>query len=85
MSMSKALQDLLNRLPPTGPLDFFVLMEAIERVKFTGPLTIDFLNGYPRQINLGPPVRLTICRGGANGTATGGPGGLDKVRPPRSD
>lgn len=70
-----ALQRLLDSLP-AGDLEFARLLEAVERSKFTGPLTIDFFNGRPRQINLGPPVKLTICTGDQTG-------GLDNGRPSR--
>ncbi|MEK7766435.1 MAG: hypothetical protein AAB368_09375 [bacterium] len=57
------LQPLLDQLPPGDQLDFQRLLEAVYTVRFTGPLTIDFLNGTPRQISLGQPVRLAICSG----------------------
>jgi hypothetical protein len=60
--ISPSLQKLLDQLP-TGDLEFARLLEAVERSRFSGPLTIDFFNGRPRQINLGQPVKLTICTG----------------------
>lgn len=75
--MNPALQALLAQLPPDEQLEFGALLQAIERVRFTGPLLIDFLNGKPRQINLGPPVKLSICAGGSNG-------GFDTRKPPRT-
>lgn len=67
--MPTPLQDLLARLPPdTRPLDFQQLIEAVYQVRWTGPITIDFHNGTPKQISLGQPVKLAICAGGVNGT-----------------
>lgn len=66
-SLAPSLQRLLDSLPPGDQLDFQRLLDAVYTVRFTGPLTIDFLNGLPRQINLGQPVRLAICAGGVNG------------------
>lgn len=60
--ISPTLQALLDRLPPGDRLEFGPLLAAIESVRFTGPLTVDFLNGMPRQISLGPPLKLTICQ-----------------------
>ena len=57
------IQRLLDHLPPADQLDFARLLEAVGTVRFTGPLTIDFLNGVPQQINLGQPVKLLICHG----------------------
>lgn len=61
MTQGPALTRLLAELPPDQALEFQTLLEAIYTTRFTGPLTVDFLNGMPRQINLGPPVKLTIC------------------------
>lgn len=76
MTMSPALQSLLARLPPGDTLDFSKLIDAIYAVRFTGPLTVDFLNGAPKQISLGQPVKLAICAGGNGQTA---PPALDKT------
>jgi hypothetical protein len=57
-----ALERLLQQLPPDQALDFMRLMEAVYQVRFTGPITFDFFNGVPKQINLGQPVRLSICQ-----------------------
>lgn len=62
-TLAPTLQRLLDSLPPSDQLDFHRLIEAVYQVRFTGPLTIDFLNGLPRQINLGQPVKLAICTG----------------------
>ena len=70
--ISPTLQSLLDQLPPADRLEFGALLQAIEAVRFTGPLTIDFLNGMPRQINLGQPVKLAICAGARNGLDNAG-------------
>lgn len=68
------LEALLARLPSGGAdLEFGQLLEALHQARFTGPLTVDFLNGMPRQINLGQPVRFSIVHGG-----------LDKPGPART-
>ena len=61
--MRPELQDLLAKIMAGPQLDYGTLMEAIHSSRFTGPLTVDFLNGVPRQINLGQPVKLSICQG----------------------
>lgn len=69
------VQRLLDRLPPPEEgLEFQALLEALYSVRFTGPLTLDFLNGLPRQINLGQPVRLTIVQGGVDRAEPPDPG-----------
>jgi len=75
VTLDQRIAELLAHLPPAEQLEFAALQEAIYRVRFTGPVTIDFLNGVPRQISLGQPVKLAICQGQSAG-------GLDK--PPRS-
>lgn len=77
MTLSPKLQRLLAELPADAALDFPRLLDAIYRVHFTGPLTVDFYNGEPRQISLGQPVKLAICRGQRNG-------GLDTRKEPPS-
>ena len=68
--LSPTLQRLLDQLPEgESALDFQRLLEAVYTVRFTGPLTVDFLNGQPRQISLGQPVKLAICAGGATDPA----------------
>lgn len=74
MVMHKALQDLLDRLPQDQQLELPALFDAVYQVRFTGPLTFDFLNGIPHQINLGQPVKLSICAGTPSG-------GLDDRKP----
>ena len=60
------IQELLAQLPAQGQLDFFRLLEVIDTIRFTGPVTFDFLNGKPKQINLGQPIRLSIVDGGTD-------------------
>lgn len=71
MTLDQRIAELLAHLPPVEQLEFAALQDAIYQVRFTGPVTIDFLNGVPRQISLGQPVKLAICH------ATPA-GGLDK-------
>jgi hypothetical protein len=63
MTLNKAVQDLLDRLPTTAELEWPSLQAAIYGARYTGPMTVHFLNGVPRQIDLGAPVRLSICHG----------------------
>lgn len=74
MTLSPGLQRLLDQLPPGQALDFQRLLESIYYTRFTGPMTIDFLNGIPKQINLGQPVRLAICAGGVDNGRKPDPG-----------
>jgi hypothetical protein len=70
--LSQTLQALLARLPQTEQLEVMSLFEAVYTVRFTGPITFDFLNGVPRQINLGAPIRLTICHADPPGAPQAG-------------
>lgn len=72
--LHEKLTELLQGLSARDQLEFQALIDAVYRVRFTGPLTIDFRNGVPQQVNVGPPVRLTICRGGLDTTAKPDPG-----------
>lgn len=82
MTTSETLQRLLAALPDQDQLEFTKLLEAIYRVRFTGPLVIDFQNGIPRQINLGPPMRLAICHGQPTSLPKRArPGGVDSPKP----
>lgn len=65
MTMSPSLQRLLARLRPTDHLKLSTLEEAISDSRYTGTTTIHWLNGRPRQVDLGAPVRLSIVEGGA--------------------
>jgi len=55
-----AIERLLAQLPK-GDLELQTLFTSIYQTRFTGPISFDFLNGVPRQINLGQPVKLVIC------------------------
>lgn len=79
--MNEALQKLLGKLDPGQELEFASFLLAIYEVRFTGRYSVDCLNGIPRQINIGEPIKLTICAGGTNGGTTGG---VDKRKPPRT-
>lgn len=74
MVLNPTLESLLSQLPPGRQLEFQALMEAVYSVRFTGPVTIDFLNGTPRQISLGQPVKLAICAGGLDNAKNHGVG-----------
>lgn len=65
MTIDDRIRSLLAALPQGEELDFFALLQALDGSRFTGPVTFDFLNGKPRQINLGQPVKLVICHGEA--------------------
>jgi hypothetical protein len=54
------IEKLLSQLPK-GDLQFMQLLDAIYQTRFTGPITLDCLNGVPRQITLGRPITLAIC------------------------
>jgi len=68
VTLDQRIAELLAHLPPAEQLEFAALQEAIYRVRFTGPVTIDFLNGVPRQISLGQPVKLAICHAQPSGS-----------------
>lgn len=72
--LSQKLQELLSSLPASEQLEFSALFEAIYKVRYTGPIVVDFLNGVPRQINLGPPVKLAIVSGELDRTPPADPG-----------
>ena len=66
MTTDAALQKLLDRLPTPDRLDFASLQIALDSTRYTGALTIHFMNGRPRQVDLGAPVRLSIVQGGVD-------------------
>lgn len=61
--MTPQLKALLDRLPDDQRVDFTRLADALKAVRYTGPTTIHWLNGEPQQIDLGPPVKLSIVAG----------------------
>lgn len=63
MTLTPQLSRLLDRLPVGAELEFSALLDAIESVRYSGPITFDFLNGRPKQISLGQPIKLVICAG----------------------
>jgi hypothetical protein len=63
VTLDPSLQKLIERLPPAAELDIFKLLEAIYETRLTARVSFDFHNGVPRQVDLGPPVRLAICQG----------------------
>lgn len=63
MTIAPKLQALLDALPDDQRLEFNALLIALHKVQYTGPVTFDFFNGAPKQINLGAPIKLTICTG----------------------
>lgn len=63
MKMDAKLQAFLDGLPTPDSLEFLALCESMYRIRFTGPTTIHWRNGLPKQIDLGQPIRLTICSG----------------------
>lgn len=62
MGIPPHLQKLLEQLPQ-DQLDFGAIITAIDRTRFSGPVTFDFLNGRAMQISIGQPIRLSICAG----------------------
>lgn len=72
---SKQLVELLSRLPAGQDLEYTRLMELLYETRFTGRITLDYRNGMPQQIDLGPPIKLSICHA-EPGSSPGG--GLDK-------
>ena len=60
MTLTPALQKLIDALPPPERLTYLSIADAIYQARYTGFTGIHWLNGVPRQIDLGAPVRLTI-------------------------
>lgn len=61
--MTPQLKALLDRLPDDQSVDFDRLRLALKAVRYTGPSVIHWFNGEPRQVDLGPPVKLSIVGG----------------------
>jgi hypothetical protein len=53
---------LLELLPPTDQLHYLAFSEAMYQARFTGPTTIHWKDGLPKQVDLGSPVRLSIVQ-----------------------
>jgi hypothetical protein len=62
--ITPGLQRLLDAAGPGGIKSLTHLERLIRKTGFTGPTTIHWLGGRPRQLDLGQPVRLTIVEGG---------------------
>lgn len=63
MTFDPKLQKLLASLPPPEQMSFLRLADALSQAKFTGSTTVHWLNGVPKQLDLGSPVRLSIVEG----------------------
>jgi hypothetical protein len=63
VTVSPSLQKLIDALPEPERLTFFALAETIYRVRYTGYTGIQWLNGIPKQLDLGSPVKLSIVEG----------------------
>ena len=60
--LSPTLDTLLSKLGPIDQLNFFAFWEAIYQARFTGNISVDCLNGVPRQIGIGRPLMLTLVQ-----------------------
>lgn len=65
------LQKLLDRLDGATPIDPATFQQAIYDARFTGAVTTHYRNGVPQQVDLGAPVKLTICAGARTDTQGG--------------
>lgn len=63
MTLTPALQKLMEQLGPAEQMSFPRLLQAIYAVKFTGPITLHCRNGEPQQVDIGAPIRLSIVEG----------------------
>lgn len=61
--MTPQLKALLDQLPENQKVDFDYLRAALKAVRFTGCTPIHWSNGELKQIDLGPPIRLSIVEG----------------------
>lgn len=57
--MTPQLKALLDSFDGTQ-VDFDRLRAAMKAVRYTGPSLIHWFNGEPKQIDLGPPIKLSI-------------------------
>lgn len=60
---SPELQKLLDALGPLDELNFHQLIAAAHAVGYTGHVVLHFFNGRPKQVDMGPPVKLSIAAG----------------------
>jgi hypothetical protein len=68
--ISPALRRLLEEAGPSGIRSLNHLADLIYRQRFSGPTTIHWYQGRPRQIDFGAPIRLSIMEGGLDSKAT---------------
>jgi hypothetical protein len=61
-SLTPALEALVATLGPVDQLNFFTFWEGIYQARFTGNISVDCLNGVPRQIGIGRPLILTLVQ-----------------------
>lgn len=61
--MTPQLRALLDRLPDDQRINFDQLWAALKAVRYTGCTPVHWQNGVPKQIDLGPPVKLSIVAG----------------------
>lgn len=60
--LTDSIARILAALPSDQERHFLALTEAIYRAKYTGQIVVHFKNGEPRQVDLGAPVKLSICQ-----------------------
>ena len=75
LPVSPELQKLLDRIQ-RGEMNFPGLMDALYASRFSGAITLHCLNGIPRQVDLGSPIRLSIVEGEKSKGLTDGGGSL---------
>lgn len=63
MTLPPAIQALIAAMPQADQLGFFQFWEAVYQARYTGPITVDCLNGEPKQFSLGRPVTFSIVQG----------------------
>jgi hypothetical protein len=57
---SADLVEQLESLSTTEPPTFMELMERLYRMRYTGPCTLHFAGGLPRQVVLDQPIRVAL-------------------------
>jgi hypothetical protein len=62
--VSPQIQRLLEAAGPQGIRSLAHLAALVQKIGFTGPITIHWQGGRPKQLDLGAPVRLSIVEGG---------------------